>query len=204
MSNRDQFNVRIDESVAERFRSFVQGHRDGRPGALGRETENALREYMDNDRAARIEADLDILLDEIQDVKALLDQDSRVHTQTPSASDRQPETIEKLEEIASQIRNKATNGESIKEEHVDRAIKHVAGANPATIRRYKSDLKAEGHAFEDPGDSPLWYLQQEIFFTKLAKTRDWDEFLSQYPSEVSEAYDEWLENHHDMGGGGGE
>lgn len=204
MSDRDQFNVRIDESVAKRFRSFVQDHRGDRRGALGKETENALREYMDNDQAARIEANLDILLDEIQEVKALLDQESSVHTQTSPASDRPPETIQKLEEIFSRIQDKATNGESVKEEHVERAIKHVAGANPQTLRRYKSELKAEGHAFEDPGEPPLWYLKEEILFNKLIRTQDPDEILRQYPDEVKKAFEDWLDNNYELGMGDNE
>lgn len=194
MSDREQFNVRIDETVANRFRSFVQDHRGDRQGALGQETENALREYMDNDRGARIEANLEILIDEVQELKDLLGQGDPVHTGTPLDSGNAPETIQKLEKIVSEIQDKATNGESVKEEYVDRAIKHTAGANPGTIRRYKSDLKSEGLAFEDPGEPPLWYLKEELFFRKLAQTRNLDEILEQYPSEVVEAFDEWLEN----------
>ncbi len=191
MSDREQFNVRIDGSVADRFRSFAREHRDGRPGALGRETENALREYMDNDRAARIEANLNILLEEIQEVKTLLDQEGSVHTQTSTDSDRTPETIRKLNRITGRIQDEFDSGAVVKEEFLERSIKHVAGANPQTIRRYKSELKAEGYAYEHPGRRQVWFLDKELFFREIDYRDDWQEIIEQYPLEVKDEFLDW-------------
>lgn len=199
MSEREQFNVRIDETVANRFRSFVQDHRGDCRGALGRETENALREYMDNDRGARIEANLDILLDEIQEVKTILDQKDGIHTQTSADSDRQPETMQKLERIASMIQSNSADNVSVKEEYVERSIKRVAGANPQTIRHYKSELKSEGLAFEHPGQASLWYLDEEQFFKKLDYCSDWREIIGEYSEEMEYRFLSW-ENPEEEGG----
>lgn len=199
MSDREQFNVRIDETVANRFRSFVQDHRGDRRGALGRETENALREYMDNDRGARIEANIDILLDEIQEVKTLLEQKDGVHAQTAADSDSPPETMQKLDRIASMIQSNSTDNVSVKEEYVERSIKRVAGANPQTLRHYKSELKAEGLAFEHPGRASLWFLDEEQFFKELDYCADWREIIEEYSEDVKYKFHSW-ENPEDEGG----
>lgn len=203
MSDREQFNVRIDETVANRFRSFVQDHRGDRRGALGRETENALREYMDNDRGARIEANLDILLEEIQEVKTLLDQKDAIHTQKSSDSDRPPETVRKLNEIISRIHDDAEH-ELVKDEQIERAIKHVAGANSQTIRQYKSHLKSGGHVFRDPEIPSNWYLDEKPFYDQLRQCRDRDEILKEYPRETKQGYESYVYELYQKREGGGQ
>ena len=56
MGERTTLSVKVDEDVANRFREFVQDKKGKLRGELGREVENAMREYMDNDRYERVEA----------------------------------------------------------------------------------------------------------------------------------------------------
>lgn|GEM_PF-3203008 len=54
------------------------------------------------------------------------------------------------------------------ESELDRAIKDIAGADPRTIRKYKTELKERGHAFEHPDpDSGVWFLEREPFLGRV-------------------------------------
>lgn len=146
VGERVNVQVKIDEDVWDSFKSFVIEAHGQKYGNLGREVENALNEYTDNDRYARIEANTEELLTLVRKLDG-----SHTH--------KQSETVEKTERIAKRI------GESdrtvIPEDTVHRAIETVAGADDRTVSKYERQLKRRGLAYEHPSDSLVWTMNRE-------------------------------------------
>jgi len=159
MSDRRKLNCRVDEDVISDFREYVHDAHGKVRGELGREVENALREYMDHDRYARIEAEQDETNDKLDAVLAALADDGS-HTHTASAS---PQTqTDKAQQIAALIREE--NNVVFPTDDVEDAIRTIAGASDRTLRDYKQLLKRDGHVYEHPNsDSHVWTIDAERF-----------------------------------------
>lgn len=159
MSDRRKLNCRVDEDVISDFREFVHEAHGKVRGELGREVENALREYMDHDRYARIEAEQQQMNDKLDAALAALADDGS-HTHTASAT---PQTqTEKAEQIAALIREQ--NNVVFPTDDVEDAIRQVAGASDRTLRDYKELLKRDGHCYAHPNsDSHVWTVDVDRF-----------------------------------------
>jgi len=159
MSERVTFSVKVDDEVADNFRSFVKEHKGKIRGELGREVENALIEYMDNDRTARLETDHERIESKLDSVLAAVSDGGGTHTHKRSAS---PTTVvEKAEVIASRIKENA-DGRVFPVATVEREIKAVAGADDRTLEQYKRELKEMNAAFAHPNsDSAVWTTDKE-------------------------------------------
>lgn len=59
MGERVAMTAKVDEDVKERFTEFVIEAKGQKYGEMGRMLERAMVEYMDNDRLARVESQLD-------------------------------------------------------------------------------------------------------------------------------------------------
>lgn len=149
MAERRNVQVRIDADVWERFEKFVVEAHGQKYGNLGREAENALIEYMDEDRAARIEEKVDRVLAHVADGSA-------AHTHKQS---RASETVEKAREIHRRVAD--NHGTIIKEADLVRAIEDIAGADDRTVEKYKEILKRRELIFAHPGDSAVWTVERE-------------------------------------------
>lgn len=71
---RDPLTCRVNVETQERFGTFVEEHLGNSRGAYGYAVEKAMEEYMDNDRYARIEEELDDLKAEVARTQALVRQ----------------------------------------------------------------------------------------------------------------------------------
>ena len=159
MADRQQLGVRVDSEIISEFRDFVHDAHGKVHGKMGREVENALREYMDHDRYARIEqnqADTQRQLDAI--LSTLAEPTEHTHT-APVSPQTQPQ---KAEQIAAVIRER--NNVVFPAEDVEDAIREIAGGSDRTIRDYKRLLKKAGHCYEHPSsDSNVWTTDREEF-----------------------------------------
>lgn len=152
------FTVKVDEGVANDFREYVQETKGQIRGELGRETENALREYMDNDRLTRVENRLDDIPDEVAAavVRELEAKKKNSADSSSDGSDGPSTTTERrLNEIASRLPPNTT----VSAEMLETPIENVAGSSRDTIRKYKRLLQTHGHIIRHPNDSV------EEFFT---------------------------------------
>lgn len=122
---------------------------------------DAILEYLDNDRAARL-ADR---LDRIEAKLDTLDQspsEPTTHTHKHDTVTKASETVAKTREIADRLQSNYDCSAHVDE--VERAIKDIAGGDPRTIRKYKQELKERGHVYEHPNDdSPVWYTDRGQF-----------------------------------------
>jgi len=107
----------------------------------------AILEYTDHDRTARIEEKVDRAL-------TLLEQDGDTHTQTHAGRESQKSVPDKAREIASRIYK--NHGAPIKDKDVRRAIEDIAGADDRTVRKYKEQLRSRELLYDHPGTSAVW------------------------------------------------
>ena len=162
MSQREPRTVRVDPDVWDEFVSWVVDTEGQKSGELGRHVENALKEYIDHGREARIEAKVDQLCD------ALLQSDA-AHTHTPDTAVSQgSDSIERVREICRRLQS--NHGEVLKDDYVTQAIEDIAGIDDRTVRKYKRLLRKRGLLFEHPGERPLWTF----------KTATWNDWLVDY------------------------
>jgi hypothetical protein len=72
--DRSNLNKRVSDDVQRRFGKFVDEHLPNRRGAYGYAVEKAMEEFMDTDRYARIEDDLERVKDVSHQTNALVRQ----------------------------------------------------------------------------------------------------------------------------------
>jgi len=122
----------------------------------------AVLEYTDRDRAARIEDKLDRVLDSLDA--------GDTHTQTrPSTPGTQgSQTVERTREIADRIYD--NHAEIISESDVERAITDIAGGDPRTVKKYKDELRERSLLYRHPNDElGKWYTEQSPWLDDLAQ-----------------------------------
>jgi hypothetical protein len=146
--DREPHSIRLDPDLYSEFVGWVEDTEGKKRGEIGRHVENALKEYIDHGREARIEEKVDQVL-------ARLDEQPVTHTHKQRGS----ETVEKVRRI--QQRLTSNHGRIIKSADVDRAIEDIAGADDRTIKKYYRMLKRRSLLFEHPGDSGVWTADQE-------------------------------------------
>lgn len=70
MTDRVRIVGRIDPEIKKQFQEYVEETLGGKQGDQSRAMERALKEYMDNDRAARIESKVDDVLDQLDEMES--------------------------------------------------------------------------------------------------------------------------------------
>jgi len=166
--------------------------------SVSRVMRDAIREYTDLDRAARVEdkiRDLDEKMDRV--VGLLEDGGTHTHKDDDRSDDRVTKgspAVEKARRIHRRLVN--NHEEVIKSDNVERAIEDIAGADDRTLRKYKGIFRDRGLLFEHPGDRPLWTTETDIWadwviqYGNLNGGRDAvEEILTDYPATVHETAD---------------
>lgn len=126
----------------------------------------AVLEYLDHDRTARIEDEVREVNAKLDDVLAQLDSDD-THTHTPSMSD----SLETARKMIRVVQRQTDNPDGIvKDDNLVQVIENHAGVDDRTIRKYKDIFRRRGLLFEHPGETPIWTLQSE----------QWVEWVNQY------------------------
>ena len=126
----------------------------------------AVLEYTDHDRAARladrmddIEAELAALKDAVTDATG----EKKKHT---NDGEEKSTTVRRTHEIAKALYD--NYGDTTHEERLDLHIENIAGGSDQTIDKYHKQLKKRQLAFEHPSDhSQVWYLDREVFADAL-------------------------------------
>lgn len=119
----------------------------------------AILEYLDHDRTARIEDEVREVNDKLDDVLAQLDSDT-THTHTPVMSD----SLETARKMIRVIQRQTDNPDGIvKDDDLVEVIENHAGMDDRTIRKYKDTFRSRGLLFEHPGEPPIWSLQTETW-----------------------------------------
>jgi hypothetical protein len=115
----------------------------------------AIMEYLDHDRTARIEEQLDRIESKIDTLPSLGDDDEHTHTSAPGKGS---DTVEKARRIARRLYG--NHEPPIKRIDVERAIEDIAGADDRTLKKYKGLLKKRGLLYQHPTSS-VWTDDRE-------------------------------------------
>lgn len=143
----------------------------------------AILEYLDHDRTARIEDEVREVNDKLDDVLAQLDSDD-THTHTPSMSD----SLETARKMIRVVQRQTDNPDGVvQDDDLVQVIENHAGVDDRTIRKYKRLFRKRGLLFEHPGEAPIWTLE----------TDTWSEWVNQYaklnggPTVVEEVVEQY-------------
>lgn len=166
MSNREPWTMRIDSDVKVEFKEQVDEWDGENTGHYGYHVEQALKEYMDKDRYARVEDKLDRVLAHVSD-------GGGSHTHKTSSGSG---TVERAREIYKRVAN--NHGLVVKDDDLVRAVEDIAGADDRTVNKYKGILKRRGLIFEHPADSPVWTTDREKWVSWVENHVDNDPTLS--------------------------
>ena len=168
MGERRPLNARVDEEVIDDFREFTEESTGQIRGEMGRLVERALIEYMDNDRAARIERKVDDLHELMEDTLSErdLERETKFGTSSnavsedtsPSASINQ-RTRDSINAIVAELPEDTVVSESL----LESAIENHAGHAYKTLERYKTLLKNRGHILEHPLEPGQYVTSQKTF-----------------------------------------
>lgn len=149
MSDRELRSVRVDPDVWSEFREQIDEWDGENPGHVGYHVEQALKEYVDTDRYARIEDKVDSVLAHVSDGGG-----AHTHTTTQAS-----ETVERARQIYRRLAD--NHGLVVKDDDVIRAVEDIAGADDRTVQKYKEVLKRRSLLFEHPADSMVWTTDRE-------------------------------------------
>ena len=154
MSNRSPKSVRCDNDLWSRFEEFVYEQEGQTNGAKPKHLENALREYLDEGRDARLEKKLDEVLTHVREEPA-----THTHTSDDEPSTAASPAVETAREIAERIHRNLNDEGNIPNADVERAIEDIGGADPRTVRRYKKRLKRRELLYKHPG-AKIWTAER--------------------------------------------
>lgn len=140
----------------------------------------AVLEYLDRDRADRIEEKVDELLDRIPEGGLPVEQ-SKPHTHKPDTPMNQAgsSATETAREIIQRLQS--NHDGVVKDGVVVRAIEDLAGVDDRTIRKYKSLFRRRGLLFEHPGETAVWTFDSDEYLSWL---RDYARLNGQEAAET--------------------
>lgn len=196
MTDKQPLGWRVDPELRERFRDFVSDKHGKTHGKLGEELEKAMREYMDDDRLARLERKVDDLSEQVE---GALSENSDTHTHD-TCTPHSP-TAEKVDSIVDQIQSDiGTSQMDCVDEVVVRAIEEVAGADDRTVSKYREQLKRRGKMYTHPANDKRWWLSREIWvrssynYIQNTPGRSIGDVIEPYPID----HDEFIDAVHEL------
>ncbi|MFC7200711.1 hypothetical protein [Halospeciosus flavus] len=173
--------------MLEEFREYVQDVHGKQRGKLGDELQNAMIEYMDNDRTARLETDVEAMDEKLDEILARLSQTesgTHAHSQSTTSTDggehgtgalsdaevRSMSQGAKAERIIDYIHD-AHLGTALSEAKLRDYCDEIAGVGDRSFDSYRTVFKNKALLYEDPRqDTDYWYLDREQFFAVLRET----------------------------------
>jgi hypothetical protein len=188
MTEKSPHTVRVNDETWAAFVEWVEDVEGQKHGEIGRHVDNALREYMNADRQARLERNQHEIQEQLSDVRALLSERDGTHTHKaePGCADSDP-----VAEIHRRVVNNYKG--AVKDDDVERVIENVRDldiGDPRTLRRYKEKLRQRGLLFEHPGEPPLWTADRDMWTNwataTAASTTDLRVTCEPYPALVHE------------------
>lgn len=191
MSRRDN---QIIAYLTDQEKSQLNEYVDNSEKTQSEVVRQAIMEYLDHDRAARLEGEVRDLHDKLDRVvDTLADGDSHTHTNQPgmkqggTALERARDMIDTLQQ---------NHGPVIKNHDVELVIENFAGADDRTIRKYKRLFRKRGMLFEHPGERPVWTPESQKWcdwmadYGRLNGKDDAEEVAEAYPATVTLGFDD--------------
>jgi len=201
MTDKSPHSFRGDDELWQQFCEWVEDVEGQKHGEIGRHVDNALREYINEDRQARLERNQHEIQEQLSDVRALLSEREGTHTHKadPGCAESDP-----VAEIHRRVVNNYKG--AVKDGDVERVIENVRDldiGDPRTLRRYKQKLRQRGLLFEHPGEPPLWTADRDMWTNWATATAPRSSALARcpipYPPRAVTARIESAGGRHDRG-----
>lgn len=144
----------------------------------------AVLEYLDYDRTARIEEKVDRVLSHLETDSTHTHKDSSTMNQGSNASEKARAIVSRLQQ---------NHDEVMKADAVDRAIEDIAGIDDRTKRKYKTLFRKRGILFEHPGEPPLWTTEADNWlewiqtYAELNGREGAEDEVEKYPAVLTSA-----------------
>lgn len=149
----------------------------------------AILEYLDQDRTARIENRLDRIEDQLAQLTDTTgDDDTHTHMRSDAMQNAGSSAVERARKIVRRLQN--NHEDVIKNDDVERAIEDIAGVDDRTIRKYKRLFKRRGILYEHPGETAVWTVDGELWcdwlndYANLNGQDEAKKVAGQYPARV--------------------
>jgi hypothetical protein len=153
----------------------------------------AIVEYLDQDRAARVESQVRDLQQQMDDLADTLESGA-AHTHKAEGGMKQgSEATERARQIVRRIQS--NHDDVVNDDVVTRAIEDTAGVDERTIRKYKRLFRKRGILYEHPGEPPLWTTDSSKWlgwmedYTRLNGRQKAKSIVEEYPASVYEGLD---------------
>jgi len=159
---REPVSVSVDPEVWAAFREFVIEKHGKKRGELGREVENALSEYMDRGRYARIEERLEALEEGQNEVLARLPE-KRLHTHAQRYADFEdlpPETRDGVKGLLANLEEGEVKPSDIKQAAMSEP---ASRGDDRTITKYREILESRGILLPHPTNPDAWVHSGQRF-----------------------------------------
>ncbi|MFC4540824.1 hypothetical protein ACFO5R_02635 [Halosolutus amylolyticus] len=163
MGEREPLCVRVDETVQEQFRNFTLETKGRIHGEMGRLVERAMKEYMNRDRSARIEEQLEQMnsrqqkmLELMNNSASLSSHDEAAHshsTDVGAFTDLEPQVRKGIEKTLASL----PEGE-VDHSDIERAVHSAGRTDPRTVKKYRKVLESRGVLLPHPlkADEDMW------------------------------------------------
>ena len=188
MTEKSPHTVRVNDETWSQFVDWVEDVEGQKHGEIGRHVENALNEYMNEDRQARVEKNQHEMMEQLDELRARVADSESTHTHKPKSGCTNADVITAIHD---RIVNKDSG--AVKDDELELVIEDVADlpvGDDRTIRRYKRKLRQRGLLFEHPGEPPLWTADTGLWAnwaTREAASRgDLESTVEPYPAQVYE------------------
>ena len=187
MSDRSSHSARFSDETWDEFTSWVEDIEGQKHGEIGRHVENALREYMNKDRQARLEKNQHEMIEQLEELRTAVESDAGTHTHTAETGCTDSDLVT---DIRDRVVNSTDSG-AVKDDVLEEAIVTVAElpvGDDRTIRKYKRRLRKRGLLFEHPGEPPLWTDDRDLWTrwvsTESNSREQAEQICAPYPAEV--------------------
>lgn len=187
MSDRSPHTVRCDDELWSQFVEWIEDKEGQKHGEIGRHVEYALKEYIDADRAHRVEENQEEMQEQLDEVLALLSDSDSTHTHKNISAMTVPEKEKVI------VRRLEPDGPVLSNNEVESVISEVGGADDRTMKKHKEELKRQGDLFEHPNEgNPVWFTKRELWIEAVENyvpNEQLDTYLDPYPMSYSEYAD---------------
>jgi len=187
MTDKSPHTVRVNDETWAAFVEWVEDVEGQKHGEIGRHVENALNEYMNEDRQARVEQNQHEMMEQLEALRTRLDEQQSTHTHKDKPGCTSPSLVEAIHD---RIVNNNDSGAG-KDDVVERVIEDVAElpvGDERTIRRYKRKLRKRGLLYEHPGEPPIWTTDTDLWATwatgEANSENDLEAAVEPYPAHV--------------------
>lgn len=148
----------------------------------------AILEYLDHDRTARVEERLTAIEDHLAELTDTLDAETTHTHKADTPMQKATEATEKARTIVRRLRE--NHDEVISNRDVEVAIEDIAGVDDRTKRKYKRLFRRRAYLFEHPGETAVWTTDVDQWVTwvrtyaQLNGESQTSEVLEEYPVTI--------------------